>query len=323
MVQDSIATMEKRGGAHHRPKPRVDDVVLQTIFEKHKDILMNLGVYEHISKPMAASGEGLAYCYDLLSDLLEACPSSGVPTGIAKSAIMKLLMAEPTLNGTIYNAQIFAGMRVDRLGVVLLHLRRICQDDVRQRQCGAKCNGKAWQLVQQLIPKVNMEWCFLEDSATIYYDPVNPKSSRTLTRELSVDSDGFPRLLTAKTSSPTEKRQLKRELSVDEHGFPNMLSALAPAKKSKGPEVANQSQASSSWEQPQSSLRAKLGMNPIAKPNPPKAKQAQVKSQDQDIQATMLVSPECFKCIKAADQFGPYISCFTFCNTACMHVSTQ
>ena len=222
---------------------------------------------------------------------------------------MKMVLAEPTLNATIYNAQIFCGMRVDRLGVVLLHLRRVCQDEVRLRQCGAKCNGKAWHLVQQLIPKVDMEWCFLEDSATVYYDPVNPKSSRTLTRDLSVDSDGFPKLLTAKMSSPSEKRQLKRELSVDEHGFPNMLSAVAPTKKSKGAELAKKSEASSSWEIPQNSLRDKLGMVTPGKPEAPKAKQAQGKADDKDIHAEMLVSPECFKCTKATDQLDTYISC--------------
>ena len=149
--------MSSKGGARHKPAPVVDEDILMTIFEKHRDVISNFGTYESVSRTQAVRGKGLLHCFALLDDLLEACPSADCPAPSAKQAMHKLAMNHPTVNGTVYNCNVWASLRCERLGTVLNHLRRLRREPARMKQCCLALTGAQIGQLKELLGKVFLE----------------------------------------------------------------------------------------------------------------------------------------------------------------------
>jgi hypothetical protein len=172
--QLAAAGGKPRGGAHHRPKPPIDPHILDGIFSIFFKDISNVGVYEHISKSQAVNGEGLAARYDLLKAIITAAPSGGIPPGPARASLVKVFSQRPEANTTVFNTGVFAGLRLDRLTVMLAHLRRCAQDPSRMQQAAVKMTGPSLAKVQELVSMVDKEWATIEDAnstVTLYYDP--------------------------------------------------------------------------------------------------------------------------------------------------------
>ena len=71
--------------------------------------------------------------------------------GLTKLCFQKILCASPELNTTRFNMFTFAGLRVDRLGVLLFHLRRLCNDSERISQCAGKCTRPQFIIERELV----------------------------------------------------------------------------------------------------------------------------------------------------------------------------
>jgi hypothetical protein len=227
----------------------MDEGVLMGIFSTFSQEMINVQEYENISKAQAVSGEGLAHNFELLARILRAAPSGEIPGGSSKSAFQKVVITRPELNTSIYNISTFAGLRVDRLGVMLCHVRRLANDSVRLQQCASKCSGPSFKRVQELVGLIDLQTLAGDDATTTF---VPEEGLRSLKVQPSYDSDGFPRALgkdgaqivascgsppvAAKGSKPSPgapkaTRVLHRELSVDELGFPKLLSASPSVKR--------------------------------------------------------------------------------------------
>ena len=239
-----------RGGANRKPWPKVDDSIILKIFEENIGDIMNAEDYESISLPMASFGPGIVKKSKLIRAILLACPCGGVPAGAAKKAIEKIVTVKPELNTSLWNTSVFAGQRLERILVLLAHVRRLAQEGFRLQQCALKCTGPEVATIKELVKLIDVEWSKQHDTATMYYDPLlqdgDPMASRDLKREVSVDEDGYPKLLSNPSSgshsykdradpttpSPTKKaRTLSRQISVDSDGFPTMLSSPGSRKK--------------------------------------------------------------------------------------------
>ena len=203
-----------RGGDKHKPVRSVDEGILMEIFAAHKDNMCDLGVYEGISRPQASFAPGLAANSALLKRILVACPQAELPTAVARSAFMRVLMQFPGLNKSIYTMDAYAGLRVDRLCVMLYHLRRF--DDSRDtneeamRVACKKCTAEQLLQLKNLKALMNLKGFDADATCaeTVFHDPIEPVTPiRSLKKELTLDDDGYPCLLTA--PSPRYRIRIK------------------------------------------------------------------------------------------------------------------
>ena len=251
-----------RGGARHKEHPIVDVDILSRVFEKHKLCIADFGVYEHVSRTQACRGVGLVLCYDLLKEILLLCPGGDMPGTSAKAAMVGLIVADPSINKTIYNSGVWAGQRCERLGTLLNHLRRIARETDRMKQAAMQLNGTQLTLLKELVQliKVTGEHSWASGIAsgrggvsdaeeTVGYDedPVTPQpiiKRRMLGKQrsdVSVDDDGYPALLStgsqptsdlsrqATSSSVASKKRSSAssaadsQVELDEEGYPTLL----------------------------------------------------------------------------------------------------
>ena len=237
--------------ARHKPEPLVDVGIMATIFAKHQAVIANFGVYERISRSQAAKGVGLVFAYDLLEDLLRACPSGDFPGKCAKDAMLTLVVKSPELNTSIYNSSIWAGQRCERLGVLLNHLRRLAREPPRYKQAALAMTGAELSQLASLIKMVRLEvdtsvasglayGLWADDDETVAHDetgaPAQVPKRRLLTKtasEASVDSQGWPKLLSGEVVSFSKTNS---KVELDEDGYPVILGGSS-SSSSSGPAV--------------------------------------------------------------------------------------
>ena len=124
-VQLKTKTLTKgmgKGGARHTTKPMVDVGLLFKVLKTHSAVLQHLGVYEGISKAQGASPAGLVHSMGLTS-LVNLEPSCQIHQSSLRSALMQLLSEEPDFNNSKFKGSIFINFRMERIGVVMFHLR--------------------------------------------------------------------------------------------------------------------------------------------------------------------------------------------------------
>ena len=112
---------------------------------------MNVHAYETISRSQAVSGEGLAANFNMLQKLLELSPQAELPARKTKTCIEKVLAQSPGLNATVFNNSVYAGLRLERLVVMLYHLRRLQRDPQALMACSNKTSGSSVMKVQELL----------------------------------------------------------------------------------------------------------------------------------------------------------------------------
>lgn len=218
-----LALPSKKGGARHKPAPIVDPHVLAAVFGKFKSSIADFGIYEHVSVNQACKGNGLVAHYDFLKAMLTLCPSGDMPGNSARTALLTVICNAPEMNSTIYNSAVWAGMRCERLGCMLNHLRRLAREGGRFKQAAMAMTGPDLAKLKTLVSMLDVSECGLvadglasgmlgsDDDATIEEHEPKPRK-RLLTKtasdvsQISVDSQGFPAMLEPASSSKAPKR---------------------------------------------------------------------------------------------------------------------
>ena len=240
----------KRGGAFHQPRPDLDESVLLTFVSTFRTDIMNVHAYETISCSQAVSGEGLAANFNMLQKLLELSPQAELPARKTKTSIEKVLAQSPGLNGTVCNNNVYAGLRLERLVVMLYHLRRLQRDPQAMMACSNKTSGSSMMKVKELLGmmtdapagaaesqdqvSVPGTECYPTDCEA-YPAALTAKAAKTkcLKRSVTLDDDGFPKLLTAKharASSPAKSPIKEAGLWEQMHPAPQVPQAKSKAK---------------------------------------------------------------------------------------------
>jgi len=110
-------------------KPHVDSGLLLHVLVEHKGLVKDLGVYERISSTASPDVAGLANLHDLCRSWLRVAPGAEMYSMPLKNALLQLCALHPEVNGTKFNGDTWATLRVERLTVVMSHLRYLARHD--------------------------------------------------------------------------------------------------------------------------------------------------------------------------------------------------
>ena len=240
----SSLSMSSRGGARHKPAPVVDEDILMTIFEKHKEVISNFGAYESVSRAQAVRGKGILHCMALLEDMVEACPSADCPAPSAKQAMQKLAVNHPSVNSTVYNCNVWASLRCERLGTILNHIRRLRREPARLKQCCLTLTGVQIGQLKELLGKV-----YLEPDVEVAAGLANYRA-KAAAADGEVEPEGTPSeghcpsgpgaAEDPEDPQPVEHKPKRRVLqktpstvSCDSNGWPRMLEGSPEQKRHK------------------------------------------------------------------------------------------
>ena len=141
----NFAPMTTKGGSRHNAKPMVDEGLLLKALEEHKDIVQNMGPYEKISKLMLV--------LPLMRCLIELQPTAEIHTSSLRKAIFGLLFNDATLNDTKWSGTVWTNLKVERIGVILYHMRRLQGSDMKT--CAAKLTGGEFLQLQDVVELIS------------------------------------------------------------------------------------------------------------------------------------------------------------------------
>ena len=243
-----------RGGPRREKLDRdIDDGVLLDCFGKHHALISNLGIYESKSTKDQPCGKGLLFLEPLIADIVAIRASCSLPIPLVRKALQRLVFQQPTVNKTIYNNALWGGLRQERLTCVCNHVRRLAREDERFRQTALKLTAKELQSLKALLSTVaaageqepsvddvdsDQETVFLNDGALA----PGKKELKVNRSDVSMDSDGFPRMFSSpvkeRSEAPKECEEPPAEAGSRRRRNPSQLmeamQGAASAKKSRG-----------------------------------------------------------------------------------------
>ena len=113
-----------------------------TVLFKNSVVVQDMGIYESLTRNMAVSGSGLYYLKDLLAGITQICPQALFESNTIKLAMKRFVNSVSELSiGDNISKAVWAGLKTERLVVVLYHFRRVVRDP------------KAWDVMTTRLPQ--------------------------------------------------------------------------------------------------------------------------------------------------------------------------
>ena len=206
--------MSTKGGARHTTKPQVDTGLLYKAMSSHRQLLANMGLYESISKTQACNPKALVKVMPLIKGLVELEATAEIHGQNLRQAIFQLLMEDPSLNESKWAGGTWVSLRVERLNVVLFHMRRLrLSGDLRA--CASKLTTAEFLQVQDVVELMEKK----PDLQDVLPLAQREEPSPLAEREKPKEPDKAAKKLKVSTS----------DVSVDSHGPPNMFGTPDPS----------------------------------------------------------------------------------------------
>ena len=133
-----------------------DQKNLDNVMLKHAADLSNLGVYENLSKPMAANGKGLVGLGAFLTSLLQLAPCANLLQSQIRDAFLTTNSSKRLNKGPLTDRS-WAAQRTERVIVLLAHLRRI-KTQYRFEQCVTKMNQADIRRLAELVSLIDASY---------------------------------------------------------------------------------------------------------------------------------------------------------------------
>ena len=255
----SLATKMAWGGKRHSKKPYVDVGVLTKELSDHVDLVKDLGGYEVASRTQSPDAMALLSIKPVIESLLKLSPTAEMHGKSMRNALTQLLVDKPDINTSKFNGRVWVNLRAERLTTVLSHVRELARDEASLNRTAMVLTKTDFLQLKQLIGKVQLCDAGKQSSAIVEVvskdahqdDDVQHKralkSQVSNCSNMSVDSDGFPKML----MSPCKEDPIPDEV-VSPPSFLRRMGTRAAPKQ----EVS-----SSSWEKTDAmpSLQAALG----------------------------------------------------------------
>ena len=206
--------MSTKGGARHTTKPQVDTGLLYKAMSSHRQLLANMGLYESISKTQACNPKALVKVMPLIKGLVELEATGEIHGQNLRQAIFQLLMEDPSLNESKWAGGTWVSLRVERLNVVLFHMRRLrLSGDLRA--CASKLTTAEFLQVQDVVELMEKKPDLQDVLPLVQREEASPLAEREKRKE----PDKAAKKLKVSTS----------DVSVDSHGLPNMFGTPDPS----------------------------------------------------------------------------------------------
>ena len=205
-----MALVAGKGGARHFSKPRVDADILFKILSNHSDLLSDLGPYENVSRTQACNPSGLLHVLGLVRALVQAEKSCEIHQSNLRAALTRAYQQDPALNKTKFNGGVWVGMKVERLGVILFHMRRLKNAEADLRTCAARLTSAELIQLQDVLGLIDKKSACPPalDTAdkTLAERDAQAKRLKKEVSDVSVDAEGFPTCwLTPKEKKPSRR----------------------------------------------------------------------------------------------------------------------
>ena len=122
--KDKRCNMSGKGGARHEVKPWVDVGILFKCLENHKDLVTDMGSYEHMNSQSARNAKALLDLKALWGGLLELSPCGSIHSQPLRQALISLLSKEPDVNSGKHSGGVWANLKIERINCMLKHVRQ-------------------------------------------------------------------------------------------------------------------------------------------------------------------------------------------------------
>ena len=246
--------MSTKGGARHTTKPQVDTGLLYKVISPHRGLLSNMGLYETISKTQACNPKALVKVMPWIKGLVELEATAEIHGQNLRQAIFQLLMDEPSLNDSKWAGGTWVSLRVERLNVVLFHMRRLrLSGDLRA--CASKLTTPEFLQLQEVVELMEKKPDLQEASALALVQREEPsplveregpkeldkprKKLKVSISDVSVDSQGLPKMFgtpePSAAGSPASSKPLPKGEPHEENplpkGEPSEPNSLPKGKK--------------------------------------------------------------------------------------------
>ena len=217
---NSLAAEMSWGGKRHSKKPFVDVGILTRELAMHADILKDLKGYESASRASAPDAHGLLSILPLIGSLIKLSPTGEIHGKSMRNALTQLLVEKPEINNSQFNGKVWVSLRSERLTTILTHIRELAREEVALNRTAMVLTKTDFLQLKSLVEKVQL--AHPQVVAVQQKEPQTPpiedakepirvlKQQDSNCSNLSVDSDGFPKML----SSPCKKD------STNEHSMP-------------------------------------------------------------------------------------------------------
>ena len=205
----------------------------------------NFGAYEVIARQQAIYLAGIRQNKQLLEELLQVAPQGELRMSQLKEAFMKLAQQyRELMSGSMLTLDLWSGARSDKVTTMLAHVRRYCNDHTKQNNNHSKATKEDVECIKHLCSLIVAKpSAFVSSSRT---SSCSPSCSRKLEREvseISVDEEGFPKMLTMggagfETKAASGKGPLKKkakEVDLAALAVSDMLLAEAMQMLGEGP----------------------------------------------------------------------------------------
>ena len=233
-----------RGGPRRNPVPtyNVEGLAkaLQQWIQGQGAAAFDFSAYNHICRPMAVSGQGLLQNYHLLQLLLEYAPSAMVHFSTMKISLHQELHRHHGWNKSGLNDMLYASQLADKILIMLAHCRRIKLCPIRYQQCVGRLSDEDKIKVDELLSMITTEHeavpAFSGKSSSSSSLASTP-SSRSLKREVSCDSDGYPCLISKSDQQVVQKEQVNplKKTKRGPSGTPTSAEPPKPTGMAKSP----------------------------------------------------------------------------------------
>ena len=126
----------------------------------------------------------------LTKGLVNLEPTCEIHTQGLRKALFQLLLEHPSLNNTHFSGSVWVGLKVERIGVLQYHTRRLANSSLQS--CAARLKGSELEQLQEVVNLIEKK----EQPALVQRaeepEP-QPKKLKKEISDVSLDSSGFPK----------------------------------------------------------------------------------------------------------------------------------
>ena len=190
-----------RGGARHHSKPYIETGLLFKCLKKHEYLVVEMKGYEVLSSNSGVGPRAMMHMLPLASDLVELEPACEIHPQPLRACLLQMITDKPDLNTSKCKGSVFVNLRAGRLGILLCHVRKLCRGFGVQA-CVSNLTGLEYTWLQDTLKKAPTQ-CMLLEKGRWGREPLKKeaKKLKKTVSDVSLDSDGWPKLLTSPKKS--------------------------------------------------------------------------------------------------------------------------